>query len=68
MTGKIAGAMLKKGLIAATTGLLQGASYVLDKGAELADEAHDYVEALGKEERDVTGREQRQEKRNSPSE
>lgn len=63
MTGKVLGAVAKKALITVSTGVLEGVSYLFDKGAELADEAHDYVEALGKTERDLTEREKRQDKR-----
>jgi len=57
-------ALKKTAKIAATT-LLEGVSYVLDKGAEYADEAKEYVQDLDK--KDLSGRNARQEKRDQGS-
>ena len=61
----ITGSLLKKTALGIAGSVLEGASYVFDKGAELTDEAHEWVQELGREEKDRSAREKRQEKRTS---
>lgn len=62
MFGPITNALIKKTVKTVTTSVLEGVSTVLDKGAELADDAQEWVESL--DEKDRTAREDRKEKRN----
>ncbi len=61
MLDSIQGRILKKTLKMVATGVLDTASMVLDKCAEYADEAKEYVVSL--DVKDTTAREARKEKR-----
>lgn len=63
MLDSITGTMLKKTAKTVVTGVLSGVSNLLDKGAEFADEAVEYIETLDK--KDTSGRDSRKEKRNT---
>jgi len=64
MFGKITQAVVKKTAKTLAVGALEGLSTILDKGAEFADEASDFVDSLGKEEKGKA-RDIRNEKRDS---
>lgn len=62
MFGKITQAVVKKTVKTLVVGALEGLSTILDQGAEFADEASEFVDSLGQEEKGKA-REERQEKR-----
>jgi len=61
MLSKITTTMLKEGLKSAVTITLEVASAAMDKGAELADDAKEYIESL--DAKDTTARDARNESR-----
>ena len=61
MIGPISEKLLKKTLKTVASTVLETASMVLDKGAELADDANEWVESLDK--KDTTARDDRNKKR-----
>lgn len=52
MLAKITGAVAKKTLITVSTGILEGGSYLLDKGAELTDDGKRYIRDITKDDKE----------------
>lgn len=63
MLKSLTGTVLKKTAKTVATSALEGVSFLMDKGAELADDAQEWVESL--DTKDISAREERQKKRNS---